>query len=187
MMREMRRIFSVIAAALGLVLLPTEASAENVFLFLKSDGAEVHGDSSARSLGRGAAIECVVFEQTVDQNDQAARDLDGRTNPPIKCLKRVDQSSPVLAGALVRHATIDATFRFYRRRANDWRLEHFYEIHIADAKISSIHMIKADKAQAVPMEEISFTFAKIGWTFFRDGAPVMTNGTPPELEPAHEL
>ena len=82
-------------AALGVAAASASASM-TVALFLKSNGAEIQGESSIASMGRANSIECLSFEGGMAIPRDAATGLarSRRTYEPIVFRKRIDKSSP---------------------------------------------------------------------------------------------
>ncbi|HAV64965.1 MAG TPA: type VI secretion system tube protein Hcp [Verrucomicrobiales bacterium] len=149
---------------LGALLTGANAwSAQNAYLSLKANGADVAGESSVASVGGVIVqdhIECIAF------NHEVFADGSRRIHGPIKIVKRVDKSSPLLYKAFGNNEVIEGTFRFFRHNPDTSQLEHYFTIEIAQGHVSAIrHWFPntADPASAdyPQMEEISFTYATI--------------------------
>jgi len=107
--------------------------AENVYLFLKASGADIPGDSTVTSLGRENSIECLEYRDAVMIPREASSGMatSRRSYEPIKILKRLDRSTPLLLKALCNNEDIEATFRFYRQNpAGDGTTQHFFTVEI---------------------------------------------------------
>lgn len=151
--------------------------AETVHLFLKSNGKDVKGESTQTSLGRENSIECISYEQGVTSAREAGTNMvTGRRQfTPLKIVKRIDRSSPLLVKALANNEKIDATFKFYRPNpSGDGTTEQFYTVELKEGNISAVKQlvpltIDPHSAGAPPQEEVSFVFKTITWTFNNGG------------------
>lgn len=151
--------------------------AETVHLYLKANGADVQGESSQTSLGRGDSIECVYFESEVKTAREAGsgRATGRRQYTPMMFRKRIDKSSPLLAKALVDNEKIDGVFKFFRPNpTGDGTTEQFYTIAIKDGRVASLKIFSPDSIEPATsvwpqMEEVSFVFHTITWTYTNGG------------------
>jgi type VI secretion system secreted protein Hcp len=75
---------------------------------LKADGADIHGDSTIESLERADTIECLSFSDSVRTAREWSSGMASgeRTYEPIRIVKRIDKSSPLLAKALCNNEVI---------------------------------------------------------------------------------
>lgn len=163
-----------VAAILVAWAVPSPApAAMNVYLFLKANGSDIHGDSSVITLGRENSIECLAFSQAI----QLPRDPDTgmatgqRTFEPIRFTKRIDKSSPLLAKALANNEVIEAEFRFYRPDpSGNGSTQHFYTIHVTQAGLSTVRplvqsTIDPDTSGFPALEEVELAYRSITWTY----------------------
>ena len=147
--------------------------AQSVHLFLKAAGNDVHGESTITSLDRENSIECLSFVDAVRTAREASSGMatGDRTYEPLTVEKRIDKSSPLLAKALCNNELIEGTFRFYRPSpAGDGTTQQFFTVVIEEARVASIarrspNVIDPASAAAPPLEEVSFVFGKITWTY----------------------
>lgn len=169
---KLHRTLTALLVGLAATLLPTHA-AETVHLYLKANGTDIPGDSTKHSLGRADTIECVAFNFEVypEQEVQTGRSTGRSRYEPIRIIKRIDRSSPLLLKALTQNENIDARFRFYRPNPiGDGTTEQFYTIEIAQARIVGVrtwvpNVIDPATAAMPEFEEVSFVFNTINWTF----------------------
>jgi type VI secretion system secreted protein Hcp len=148
-----------------------------VHLFLKSNGNDVKGESSQKSLGRDGSIECIAYEQAVTTAREASTGVvtGRRQYGPLLVTKRIDSSSPLLVKALVNNEKIEATFKFFRPNpAGDGTTEQFYAVGLKDGYISAVKQlvhetIKPSTSGDPPLEEVSFVFKTISWTYTKGG------------------
>lgn len=151
--------------------------AETVHLFLKINGVEIQGESSQISLGRQDTIECFFFDQSVTTaRDTASGMTTGRRQyNPIIIRKQIDKCSPLLVKALVENQVIEGSFKFYRPNpTGDDSTEQFYTIEIKNGRISSMRnyvpdTLTPDTASLPALEEVSFVFHTISWTYTNGG------------------
>ncbi|MCC7540817.1 MAG: type VI secretion system tube protein Hcp [Deltaproteobacteria bacterium] len=156
--------------------------AETVHLFLKSNGADVKGESTQTSLGREGSIECLYFEDAVRTARERGTGMatGRRTYEPIVFCKRIDKSSPLLAKSLCNNEVIEGTFKFFRPNpTGDGTTQHFFTIEIAEGRIAGIKRVSPNtidpaSASAPPLEEIGFVFHTITWTY-EDGGVTHTD------------
>jgi len=147
--------------------------AMTVHLYLTANGTKIDGDSTIESLDRANSIECLSFSDSVRTAREASSGLASgeRTYEPIRIVKRIDKSSPLIAKALCNNEVIEGTFKFFRPNpAGDGTTEHFFTVEIEEGRVGSVTRISPDtidpaSSNAPPTEEVSFVFGKIGWTF----------------------
>ncbi len=147
--------------------------AETVHLYLKSNGADIAGTSTQTSMGRENSIECLYFEsEIITAREKGSGMATGRRQyQPVLIRKRIDKSSPLLAKSMSRNEVIEGTFKFYRPNpTGDGTTEQFYTIEIHEGRINSIKSFNPDtivpaSSTMPPMEEITFVFDRIIWTF----------------------
>ena len=152
--------------------------AETVHLYLKSNGADVQGESSQTSLGRENTIECLSFVDAVRTAREKGSGLatGRRTYEPIVFRKRIDKSSPLLARSLCNNEVIEGVFKFFRPNpAGDGTTEHFFTVEFAEGRIAGVRRVSPDvidpaSATEPPTEEVSFVFHTITWTYEATGA-----------------
>ncbi len=156
--------------------------AETVPLFMKSNGADIAGESTQTSLGREDSIECLSFVDAVRTAREKGSGLatGRRTYEPIVFRKRIDKSSPLLAKSLCNNEAIEGTFKFFRPAPNgDGTTQHFFTIEFAEGRLSGIRRVSPDTidpASAVepPTEEVSIVFHTITW-IYEDGGVMHTD------------
>lgn len=143
--------------------------AENVYLFLKASGTDIPGDSTVSSDGRENSIECLEYRDSVATPRDASSGMatGRRSYEPIKILKRLDRSTPLIFKALCNNEAIEATFRFFRPNpTGDGTTQHFFTVEIGQARISQIERVNPNTMQGVTAtepayEEVSFVFGTI--------------------------
>ena len=138
------------------------------FLRLQVDGNDIEGESTIMTMDRESTIECVGFDyELITPREQTTGDLTGRRqHGPVTVLKPVDKSTPLLYKALCNNEPVNtAEFRFFRPSAGgSGAEEHIYTVLLENGYISSIKSIGRN------MEEVSFVFQDITWTYEIGGA-----------------
>jgi type VI secretion system secreted protein Hcp len=151
--------------------------AETVHLYLKANGQDVKGESSQESLGRKDSIECTYYEHRVITAREAGSGMASgrRQYEPLVIRKRIDKSSPLLMKALVENQKVDGVFKFFRPSPKgDGTTQQFYTVEIKDGRVASLRSIVPDtivpaSSTEPPLEEISFVFNTIKWTYMEGG------------------
>ncbi len=172
------------AGAAGWEMPPTYGGARIVDLYLKANGSMIQGESSRG--GDDGPIECVYFQSslTTTTNTKTGQQTGRRQHEPIVIRKRIDKSTPLIAKALCNNEVIDAEFKFFRPNS-DGQDENFYTIEIGTGRIASFRELSPDNQAAVngefasilPMEEVSFVFHTITWTYTNGGIEHMDTWT----------
>ena len=147
--------------------------AETVHLYLKSNGEDVQGESTQTSLGRENSIECVYLDNEVITAREAGsgRATGRRQHKPIMFRKRIDKSSPILLRSLCNNEVIQGVFKFFRPNpAGDGTTEHFFTVEFAEGRVSGYKVFVPDSIEPAssimpPMEEVSFVYHNITWTY----------------------
>lgn len=152
--------------------------AETVHLFLKVNGSDVLGESTQTSLGRENSIECLYFEfrgMTPTTSSASGMATGRRRYDPVRIRKAIDKASPLLLKAFTHNEQVDGVFRFYRPNpSGDGTTQQFYTIEITNGRIIAVaqyvnDVYRTDTANDPPLEEISFVFQNISWTYTEGG------------------
>ena len=151
--------------------------AETVHLFLKANGTDVKGESTQTSLGRADSIECTYYESGIKTAREAGSCMatGRRQYEPLLIRKRIDKASPLLAKALCENQVVDGTLKFFRPNpTGDGTTEQFYTVAFKKGRIASMKQIVPDTivpatSTEPPMEELTFVFHTINWTYTNGG------------------
>jgi len=151
--------------------------AMTVHLYLTANGTKIDGDSTIESLERADSIECLSFTDAVRTAREASSGTASgeRTYEPIRIVKRIDKSSPLIAKALCNNEVVEGTFKFFRPNpAGDGTTQHFFSVVIEEGRVSALQRVSPDtidpaSSTAPPTEEVAFSFGKIRWTYEPDG------------------
>jgi len=155
--------------------------------YLKMKGAKsgpVKG--SVTQKGRADMIMVVAYSQEIVSPRDAASGLPTgkRMHKPITITKEIDKSSPILYNILVNNENItEFELDFWRPSAQGAEV-HFYTIKLLNANICSMREYILDNKypenmKFPPMEQVSFTYQKIEWTWVEGGITAMDDWESP--------
>jgi type VI secretion system secreted protein Hcp len=149
---------------------------------------ETQGDikGSVTQKGREGWIECFAFDHKVHSPRDAASGLPTgkRVHSPLRIIKAIDKSTPLLMNVLVNNENIpELELRFFAPSTAGAET-NFYTIRLTNANISEIkpYMLlnrNPDYMKYPEMEEVSFTYQKIEWTFVKGGITAMDDWEAP--------
>src|SRR5205085_12513313 len=98
-----------------------------------------------------------------------------RQYDPVTILKRIDKATPLIAKALTQNQVIDGKFLFFRPNpTGDGTTQQFYTVEISKGRVAhqkqSVEVNReAQLTDEAPLEEVSFTFHTIKWTYMDGG------------------
>jgi len=147
--------------------------AMNIHLWIRgTTQGEIQGDSTVQSMSRENTIEAISFDHNVRVDTETSGMATGeRSHSPIRIVKRIDRSSPLLHQALCNNEELEVTIKFYRPNpSGDGTTEQFYTIQLQQGRISSIKTISPNTidestASNPAMEEVCLVFGTIRWTY----------------------
>lgn len=145
-----------------------QAEMNGTWMALRINGTAIEGDTYHES--KKGMIQVLYFEQEVKTAREAGSGMatGRRQYQPLLIRKRIDKASPLLMKALTENSVVDATFGFYRPNpTGDGTEERFYEIGIRRGRVASVKIVQG--ADGMPMEEVTFTFQTINWTYTNGG------------------
>jgi type VI secretion system secreted protein Hcp len=162
-----------VAAFLLLCVFPAgfTSAAEPLHLALTVNGTPLQGD------GPEKVVLAFGFDhEVVRPIDAATGQSTGRyTYKPIRIVKAIDQSTPLLMKALTTNSTIAGEFRFRRADPKDPKnVTTYYTVSITGGHVIGVRNWKTNTRdlsadRAGDLEEISFTFQTITWTYVQGG------------------
>ena len=153
-----------VAAFACLLLCSFVRGAETVHLTLTMDGAVIEGDSTQTSLGRANTIECVSWESEFFRPAGAEHT---RVHRPVKIVKRIDKSTPLLAKAFENNQTGTASFKFYRPDpTGNGTTEQFFTVILDGVRITSERILLPSTltqvtANSPPLDEVTFAYTSM--------------------------
>lgn len=126
--------------------------------------------------GREDTILCQALEHeiAIPRDRQSGLPTGKRVHGPLTVTKVFDKSSPKLYSALVSGERLtDVTLKFYRINPSGTE-EHYFTIKLTNAIIVSIrpwvpNCLDPSKESLMHMEDVSFTYQDIIWTWEIDG------------------
>lgn len=162
--------FLLLAAFMSLNV---SAFSQGSALYLKVKGAkqgDIKGDATEK--GKEGLIKTISFQhEVVSPRDAASGQATGkRQHKPLVITKEIDKASPLLMAALTTSENLpEVTLTFYRPSAKAISTnELWYTISLKDAHISDIKATWVSEKK-MSLEEVSFTYDKIKWTYTDGG------------------
>ena len=155
-------------------------------IFLELEGG-IQGaiEGSCEIPGREGTI--IVYQLnhgiSVPYDPQLGLPTGQRLHRPMKIVKEFDRSSPKLYQALCTGEQLTATLKFYRIDSTGME-EHYFTIKLEDGFIVSVSAfmpstLEAQNQHYGHMEEVSFTYRRIIWTWEPDGIEYEDNWAAP--------
>jgi type VI secretion system secreted protein Hcp len=136
------------------------------------------GDIKGGCTQKGREGSIIIF--AIDHDILSPRDIatglptGKRQHKPIRITKEIDKSSPLLYSVLVHNeALTEVIFKFWKPSAAG-KENQYYTIKLTNGNIASMktffpNMLVAENTKLPHMEEVSFTYQKIEWTFTDGG------------------
>ncbi|MHA2247261.1 MAG: Hcp family type VI secretion system effector [Candidatus Hodarchaeales archaeon] len=177
-------IFFIISGIFFLLVVPAIGAETNttsvtgvssgVTFFMWIEGAsQGQIDGSVTTSGLEGSIEGYQYSHSVyiPTDPHSGQATGSRIHTPVIVVKEVDKSTPKLMQALITGETlIEVLIKFYRTISGT---QNYFTVFLEDAKIVSIHdfmpnSLNPNTYQPL-MEEVSFVYGKITWTWEEDG------------------
>lgn len=98
----------------------------NVYLELTANGNRVEGESTVATIGAEDienAIECLSYQDQAQSAFQRGLPTGQLSMEPIRIVKRIDKSTPILLKAMDDSETLEARFMFFRTSPEDGTTE----------------------------------------------------------------
>jgi type VI secretion system secreted protein Hcp len=122
--------------------------------------------------GREGSIIIFAFDHDIVSPRDIASGLPTgkRQHKPVVITKEIDKSSPLLATVLCNNeALTEVVFKYWKPSVAGKEVQ-YYTITLTNANIAAIktffpNMLVAENTRLPHMEQISFTYQKIVWTF----------------------
>ena len=126
--------------------------------------------------GREGSIIIFAFDHDIMSPRDIATGLPTgkRQHKPVKITKEIDKASPLLYTVLCTNESLtEVVFKFWKPSASG-KEQQYYTIKLTNANITSMktffpNMLVAENTKLPHMEEVSFTYQKIEWTFTDGG------------------
>ncbi len=172
-----RHVFIRIPLLLAVLCLPSMSQAAlNAYLDLSCGGSDIDGDSPVDVIGGldvSNMIEVTAFGLNLSlSGDRGSGRVSARRSyKPVRIIKRIDQSSPLLVQALVQNQSCDAILYFFRPSpTGDGTTEQFYTVTLEAARIVAITPTLASTLDpatvGLPLTEaVSFAINTIRFTY----------------------
>jgi type VI secretion system secreted protein Hcp len=160
-------------------LLPASFSqaAPSVDVILSANGQNLDGEGTSNAPAGNSFINGLGFDHEVSIVIDATtgQSTGRRTHKPIRIVKPIDKSTPLLYKALVQNQVIAGEFRFWRPNpVGDGTQQQYYTITITGGRIVGVRDWKTNTRdltadRAGDLEEVSITYQSITWTWTDGG------------------
>ncbi|EIP85399.1 hcp protein [Burkholderia humptydooensis MSMB43] len=119
-------------------------------------------------------VQGVEHKIEIPKNLQTGLPTGPRIHGPMMLTKEIDKSSPKLAQALTSGEHMKSVVLEYWRINKDGKQEHYYTVKLENAILMEIrswtpNCLVLDNKELSHMEDVSFTYEKITWTYVLDG------------------
>ncbi len=150
--------------------MPTEGDITGKGLIhMRIQGPDIQGSCTVETREGTIVVESFGHELVSPRDASSGMPTGQRRHEPVVITKYIDKSSPLLYQALVQQDVLDeVTLQFYRINAESQE-EQYFQVTLEDAIIVSI------QPSYVHMEEVSFVYQKITWTWAEDGISTWAN------------
>lgn len=164
-----------VPAVLALMLLPSVSSAAfNSYLELTCNGSAIDGKSSVSEIG-GLNVSQMIEVYSFGMNLSVPVDIStgqtrgGRSYKPVRLLKRIDKSTPLIAQALATNQNCEAVIRFFDNDPDQGQTRHFFTITLEQARIVAVMPVSPStldpaSANSPFTESVSIAFGIIRFT-----------------------
>jgi type VI secretion system secreted protein Hcp len=149
-----------------------------------TEQGKIEGSSAIK--GREGTIEVQQFDHEVymPHDSNTGMPTGSPVHRPLTVCKAFDKASPKLHKALARGERLRSVeLKWYRIKA-DGKQEHYYTHRLEDAILVSIkpymrNRLDRDSEEYQHMEQVSFTYRKITWTWEPEGIGAETDWREP--------
>lgn len=119
-------------------------------------------------------IQAVDHTITIPESPQTGLPTGKRIHRPMTVTKEIDKSSPKLFQALTSGEQLKTVSLEYYRISPKGTEEKYYTVNLSNAIMTNIrswtpNCLTPSNQQIGHMEDVSFTYEKISWTFEPDG------------------
>ncbi|AOJ73472.1 MULTISPECIES: Hcp family type VI secretion system effector [Burkholderia] len=119
-------------------------------------------------------IQAVEHTIEIPKSPQTGLPTGKRIHGPMTLTKEIDKSSPKLSQALASGEQMKSVALEFYRILKEGKEEHYYTVKLENAILTSIrswtpNCLVLDNKQLGHMEDVSFTYEKITWTYVPDG------------------
>lgn len=166
----MKKLLILLAA--GLMAATSARGAENIHVFVKGQKVgNIKGDNADGSIVGLACEHSVITPRDASSGLPTGR----RQHKPFTIVKSLDKATPVLYQVLVTNESLPTvSFQFFKPGGSDGKPVLYYTVTLTNAVISSIRDWKPNTRdlsadRAGDLEEVSFVYQKITWTYAEGG------------------
>jgi type VI secretion system secreted protein Hcp len=162
-MRAKKLIFSMLVIAIFSWLSHAESSASEAYMRINEGGSEIEGTATRAGYENWHFVAAFGHNLYIPLDPSTGQQAGSRKHNPIRIVKLVDKSSPLLYSALLRGVNLTVEIHFLRTDAQG-QFEHFFTVSLENARISSVSpsLIASDQDNQM-MEIVNFSYGKITW------------------------
>ena len=150
--------------------------AMNVHLELTANGVTIEGESTVATVGGEDVentIECLSYRDHAESAFQRGLPTGVLSMEPIRIVKRIDKSTPLLFKAMDFSEALEGNFKFFRTSPVDGVTEFFLTVTGEQGRVAFINRTSPAtdfETANVPMtEEVGFVFRKYTITYETGG------------------
>lgn len=157
-------------------------------IFLSLEGrhqGKIEGSCDIANFVGKILVQELMHDVSIPRSPQTGLPTGKRVHGPITVTKEIDKSSPKLMQALCSGEQLNDVFLEFTRISPKGMEEVYYTIRLGNAIIVSISdyspiaLLKENDPMR-HMEKVSFTYAKIIWTWVTDGIEAEDSWTAPK-------
>ncbi|KML54605.1 type VI secretion protein [Burkholderia cepacia] len=131
-------------------------------------------------------VQAVDHPIEIPKSPQTGLPTGKRIHFPLKLTKELDKSSPKLSQALASGEQMKSVVLEFYRITKEGREEKYYTIKLENAIVMSIkawtpNCLDQENQQFGHMEDVSFTYEKITWTYEPDGIEAEDSWSKPKV------
>jgi type VI secretion system secreted protein Hcp len=168
-------------ALLLFCLLPAGTyAAPSVDVIISANGTNIPGGGSGNTPNNNFINGLGFDHEVVVERDAATGQSTGRRqHKPIRIVKPIDKATPLLYKAMLQNEVIAGEFKFWRANPSTpagggGSLQQYYTVAITGGRITGIRDWKTNTRdlsadRAGDLEEVSFTYTSITWTWVDGG------------------
>lgn len=135
---------------------------------------KIEGSNKVKGHEGKILVQAVDHTIEIPKNPQTGLPTGKRVHLPMTLTKEIDKSSPKLFQALTSGERMKNVALEYYRISPKGTEEKYYSVKLTDAVLTAIrsatpNCLNSVNQQMGHMEDVSFTYEKISWTFEPDG------------------
>ena len=139
-----------------------------------STQGKIDGSCSVQGHEGAILVQAELNDVEIPRNPQTGLPAGKRVHGPLQITKEIDKASPKLLQALASGEQMSEVLLEYFRISPQGKEEKYYTIKLQNAIVVSMrkwvpNCLDESKKQLGHMEDISFSYEKVTWSFTPDG------------------